>query len=186
MRYLHRSGAALTAVLLVTACGQDLTSPPADSPEATPIDPSIITPFILPRNADWGLYFQSFNQTQTLTARVIHYRNGRVSGQGIFNLPTVGNGLLTLTSASPYGDCIPHASPCGSVTNVPESAVATGTATFLTGLHAGQTVPITLDLHSNLWPNPTNTFDTATLTFCYAAAQCDSYSFYGELHHEPQ
>jgi hypothetical protein len=186
MRQLTRTCALLSALVLAAGCGEDLTSPRQEPVDPTPIDPSIITPFILPAGADWGLYFQSFNQTRTLTARVIHYPGGSITGRGYFAIPLVGSGVLRITSATPYGNCIPQASPCGTVTNVPESAVARGTATFLSGSHAGQAVPFTLDLHSNLWPNPTNTFDAATLTTCYTASRCSAYSFYGELHHEPQ
>jgi hypothetical protein len=186
MRHVPRAYGVLAALLLATACGENPTAPPSDVPDPTPIDPSIITPFILPSGADWGLYFQSFNQTKTLTARVIHYPSGVVNGNGYFAVPLFGTGVLRVTSARPYGNCIPQASPCGTVTNVPESAVARGMATFLSGAHAGQVVPFRLDLHSNLWPNPTNTFDTATLKLCFTSTQCVSQSFYGELHHEPQ
>jgi hypothetical protein len=185
MRSSARSFAVLAGVLLATACGENPTSPDTQAPDPTPIDPSIITPFILPAGADWGLYFQSFNQTKELTARVIHYPSGTVTGRGYFAIPLFGTGVLRVTAASPYGDCIPHASPCGTVTNVPESAVARGTAFFLSGTHAGQVARFRLDLHSNQWPNPTNTFDTATLSVCFTTG-CVSSTFYGELHHEPQ
>jgi hypothetical protein len=186
MRHLSWAPALIGTLLLASACGESPTEPPADLSDPTPIDPSVITPIILPSGADWGLYFQSFNQTRSLTARAIHYPDGTVTGRGIFTLPTVGSGILRVTGATPYGNCIPQASPCGTVTNVPESAITTGTATFLSGSRAGRSFPFTLDLHSNLWPNPTNTFDTATLTFCYTSSRCHSYSFFGELHHEPQ
>lgn len=182
MLRLHRSGALLPLLLLAAACAEAPTGPPTDQPGTTPPDLSVITPFLLPPGADWGLYFVSFNQNRVLNARVIHYPSGSVSGNGSFGIPGAGSGVLRVTGASPYGKCIPEGAPCGTFTNVPESAVATGTATFITG----RRVPFRLDLHSNFWPNPTNTYDTAKLTFCYTSTSCASYSFYGELHHEPQ
>jgi hypothetical protein len=171
----------IPALLLAAACAEGPTAPPTDEPP----DLSVITPFLLPPGADWGLYFVSFNPNRSLNARVIHYPSGAVSGNGSFAIPGARSGVLRVTGAQPYGNCIPNASPCGTVTNVPESAVATGTATFLTG----RRVPFRLDLHSNYWPNPSNIYDTATLAFCtdYSYSSCPvSYSFYGELHHEPQ
>ncbi|PYP62989.1 MAG: hypothetical protein DMD26_15290, partial [Gemmatimonadetes bacterium] len=95
--------------------------------------------------------------------------------------PGVGVGQLRVTSATPYGGYLPNGT---GTSGVPESSIATGTATFLTG----QRVPFTLDLHSNYWPNATNTYDTATLYFCPVATytSCTPYPFFGELHHEPQ
>jgi hypothetical protein len=149
-------------------------------------DLSIITPLILPAGADWGLYFQSFNQTRSLTARVIHYPDGTVTGKGIFTIPLVGTGILRVTGATPYGNCIPRGSPCGEVTNVPESAVATGTVRFLSGPRVGQVRQFTLDLHSTFFPDGTTVFDQAFLKFCSPEISCPSYAFFGELHHEPQ
>ena len=175
----------LGATLLLAACGEPPSAPP-DGPEADRPDLSIITPVILPAGADWGLYFQSFNQTRSLTTRVIHYPDGRVTGSGIFAIPLVGTGILRVAGATPYGNCIPQGSPCGTVTSIPESAVATGTALFLSGPRAGQRVPFTLDLHSTFFPDQTSVFDMATLRFCSASSSCGSYWFFGELHHEPQ
>ena len=67
--------AVLAATLGLAACSEPPTAPP-DGPDADRPDLSIITPVILPAGADWGLYFQSFNQTRSLTARVIHYPDG--------------------------------------------------------------------------------------------------------------
>ena len=102
--------AVLAATLGLAACSESPTSPP-DGPDADRPDLSIITPVILPAGADWGLYFQSFNQTRSLTARAIHYPDGRVTGSGIFAIPLVGTGILRVTGASPYGNCIPRGSP---------------------------------------------------------------------------
>ena len=85
--------AVLAATLGLAACSEPPTAPP-DGPDADRPDLSIITPVILPAGADWGLYFQSFNQTRSLTARVIHYPDGRVTGSGIFAIPLVGTGIL--------------------------------------------------------------------------------------------
>ncbi|MFL5447210.1 MAG: hypothetical protein ACJ8AY_08530 [Gemmatimonadales bacterium] len=177
--------AVLAATLVLAACSETPSAPP-DALDADGPDLRIITPVILPAGADWGLYFQSFNQTRSLTTRVIHYPDGSVSGSGIFAIPLVGTGILRVTGATPYGNCIPQGSPCGTVTNIPESAVATGTARFLSGPRAGQQVPFTLDLHSTFFPDQTSVFDRATLRFCSASSSCRSYSFFGELHHEPQ
>ena len=103
-----------------------------------------------------------------------------------FNIPVVGVGVLRVTGATPYGNGIPQGSPCGTVTKVPESAVVTGSARFLSGLRVGQTVPFTLDLHSTFFPDQTTAFDQAYLNFCSEGSSCPTYQFFGELHHEPQ
>ena len=180
MLLLRRSAGAISLLLAATACSEAPTAPEDDG-LTPPADLSVITPFLLPPGADWGLYFVSFNQNRTLHARVIHYPDGSATGNGSFTVPGGTSGLLRVTSASPYGDCLPNGAPCGTVTNVPESAIARGTATLFTG----RRVPFTLDLHSNYWPT-VNTYDTATLTLCYSSSRCVAYSFYGELHHEPQ
>ncbi|HZA97809.1 MAG TPA: hypothetical protein VE399_03465 [Gemmatimonadales bacterium] len=152
-------------------------APTAPEEEMVPPDPelSVITPLLLPPGADWDMYFVSFNQTRTLHARVIHCPDGSASGTGSFTVSGGPSGYLRITSAEPYGDCLPKGSPCGTVTNVPESAVTRGTATLLTG----RRVPFTLDLHSNFWP-VASTYDTATLTLCYTTANCRSYSVFTE------
>jgi hypothetical protein len=169
------------ALLLLAACTEAPTGPERPKPSATPPDPSLLTPFLLPPGADWGQYFVSFNRDRSLSADVIHYSSGTVSGRGAFAIPGVGVGQLRVTSATPYGGYLPNGT---GTSGVPESSIATGTATFLTG----QRVPFTLDLHSNYWPNATNTYDTATLYFCPVATytSCTPYPFFGELHHEPQ
>jgi hypothetical protein len=177
---LRRPAAIVPLLLLAVACAESPTAPENDS-LTTPPDLSVITPLLLPPGADWGLYFVSFNQTKSLNARVIHYPDGSAKGNGAFAVPGGINGLLRITSAVPYGNCLPNGAPCGTVTNVPESAITKGVATLLTG----RQVPFTLDLHSNYWPT-VSTYDTAKLTLCYTSTRCKSYSFYGELHHEPQ
>jgi hypothetical protein len=69
---------------------------------------------------------------------------------------------------------------------VPESAVATGTVRFLSGPRVGQVRRFTLDLHSTFFPDGTTVFDQAFLKFCRPENSCPTYSFFGELHHEPQ
>jgi hypothetical protein len=181
-RALRRTTLLALLLGLAAACSEGPTAPPTDQLPSVRPEPSIITPFLLPSGADWGLYFGSFNPNRALNARVIHYPSGAVAGNGYFTIPRTASGVLRITSADPYDDCIPNSSPCGTVTNVPESAVTTGTALLI----SGRRIPFTLDLHSNYWPNPTNTYDTATLSLCYSSTNCVSYSFYGELHHEPQ
>jgi hypothetical protein len=181
-RTLLKASLLFPVLWLAAACTEGPTGPTREQSRPGRPDPSVITPFLLPPGADWGLYFGSFNRDRALNARVIHYPSGSVTGNGSFTVPRATSGVLRVTGATPYGDCIPHGSPCGTISNVPESAVATGTALLITG----KRVPFTLDLHSTFWPNPTNTFDTAKLTLCYRSTKCVSYSFYGELHHEPQ
>jgi len=185
MQTWRRRSALAAGLVIVAACTDSPTAPPSQ-PDPTPADLSVITQFILPAGADWGLYFQSFNQSKSLTARVIHYPNGSVTGSGIFTIPLVGTGVLRVAEADPYGNCIPQGSPCGTITNVPESAVARGMAWFFSGPRAGQRVPFTLDLHSTFFPDQTSTFDMAFLKFCSAESSCPVHDFFGELHHEPQ
>src|SRR5215208_7107696 len=185
MRFCSRRSLLAAALLVSAACSDSPTAPPSQ-PDPDPADLSIITPVILPAGADWGLYFQSFNQTRSLTARVIHYPDGTVTGSGIFTIPLVGVGILRVTGATPYGNCIPRGSPCGTVSNVPESAVATGTVRFLSGPRVGQVRRFTLDLHSTFFPDGTSVFDQAFLKFCSSGTSCPTYGFFGELHHEPQ
>jgi hypothetical protein len=184
MHVYRRSSALVASLVIAAACTDGPTAPPSE-PEPTPADLSVITPFILPAGADWGLYFQSFNQTRSLTTRVIHYPDGTVTGSGYFVIPLVGSGTLRVTGAEPYGDCLPQGTPCDATHTVPESAVATGTARFLSGPSLGQQVPFTLDLQSTFWPT-TSTFDMASLKFCSRESTCTAYGFFGELHHEPQ
>src|SRR5215213_3801158 len=168
---------AILLLLLAAACAEAPTAPEND-PVTTEPDLSVITPLLLPPGADWGLYFISFNQTRALHARVIHYPDGSATGDGSFAVPGRASGLLRITSATPYGNCLPNGAPCGTITNVPESAVTKGVAILATG----RQVPFTLDLHSNYWPT-VGTYDVATLSLCYTSSRCVSYSFYGELHH---
>jgi hypothetical protein len=183
MRPCRRRSAVAAALIVAAACTDGPTAPPRDP---DPADLSVISRFILPAGADWGLYFQSFNQTRSLTTRVIHFPDGSVTGSGIFTIPLVGTGILRMTGATPYGNCIPRGSPCGTITNVPESAVATGTVRFLSGPRVGQVRPFTLDLHSTFFPDQTTVFDRAFLKFCSSESSCPTYDFFGELHHEPQ
>jgi hypothetical protein len=176
---LRRITTIIPVLLLATACSDAPTAP--DDAEIAPPELSAITPFLLPPGVDWGLYFLSFNQTRTLQARVIHYPDGSARGNGAFTVPGGRSGVLRITSAVPYGNCLPNGAPCGTITDVPESAVTRGVATLATG----RRVPFTLDLHSNYWPT-VSTYDTATLTLCYTSDRCVNYAFYGELHHEPQ
>jgi hypothetical protein len=179
MPYLRGSTAGASILLLVAACTEAPTEP--SETVTAPPELSVITPLLLPPGADWGLYFVSFNQDRTLHTRVIHYPDGSATGDGAFVLPDGRSGVLRVTSASPYGDCLPNGAQCGEITNVPESAVVTGWAR----LGTGRRIPFTLDLHSNYWPT-VSTYDTATLTLCYTSRRCVDYMFFGELHHEPQ
>jgi hypothetical protein len=147
MLLLRRIATTIPAVLLGTACSESPTGPD-EHPVSPASELSVITPFLLPPGADWGLYFVSVNQTRTLQARVIHYPDGSARGNGAFTVPGGRSGGLRIPSAVPYGNCLPNGAPCGTITDVPESAVTRGVATLATG----RRVPFTLDLHSNYWP----------------------------------
>ena len=173
-----RATALAATLLIAAACNESPTAPSLENPPEKP-DLSIITPLILPAGADWGLYFQSFNSTRSLTTRVIHYQDGTVTGRGIFTIPLVGTGILRVTGATPYGNCIPQGSPCGTISNVPESAVATATVRFLSGPRVGQIRQFTLDLHSTFFPDQTTVFDQAFLNFCRPEAAAPPTNFSG-------
>jgi hypothetical protein len=130
--HLRRLSALFGVLLIGAGCSEGPTAP---EEQAAPPDPelSVITPLLLPPGADWGLYFVSFNRTRTLHARAIHYPDGSARGTGSFTVAGGPSGFLRITSAEPYGDCLPTGSPCGTVTDVPESAVTRGTATLLNG-----------------------------------------------------
>jgi hypothetical protein len=179
MSFLRVPASGIGIVLLATACAEAPTAP--SETVSPPPELSVITPLLLPPGADWGVYFVSFNQDRSLNARVIHYPDGSATGNGSFVVPGRRSGVLRVTSATGYGDCLPNGAECGEITNVPESALVTGIATLATG----QQLPFTLDLHSNFWPT-VSTYDEATLTLCYTSRRCVDYYFFGELHHEPQ
>jgi hypothetical protein len=183
MRRTCRHGTLLVPLLFFAfACSDSPTAPPATQLAPVPPERSILTPFILPPGADWGHYFVSFNRDRTLDVSVIHYPSRAPSGRGTVAIPQVGIGLLFVTSAAadPTQGCTPDGSPCGTFSNVPEGSNSSGIA-FLNGRPG----TFALHLQSNYWPNPTNTYDTATLTLCVPATVCRSYDFAGELHHEP-
>jgi hypothetical protein len=108
-------------------------------------------------------YFQSFNQTRSLTTRVIHYPDGRVTGIGIFALPLAGQGSYGSSGRALTGTASPREVPA--------------TAFFLSGPRAGQQVPFTLDLHSTFFPDQTTVFDMATLSFCSGSSSCGGIRF---------
>ena len=72
-----RGRAVLAATLGLAACSESPTSPP-DGPDAEHgrTSASSLRSFCRP-GADWGLFFQSFNQTRSLTARAIQGLSGR-------------------------------------------------------------------------------------------------------------
>lgn len=169
-------------VFAAFACSESPTTPTRPPLAPEPPERSILTPFILPPGADWGHYFASFNRDRTLDVSVIHYPSGAASGGGTVAIPYVGIGVLRVTSAAadPSQGCTPESSPCGTFSTVPEGSNSSGVA-----IVDGRPGTFALHLQSNHWPNPTNTYDTATLTLCAAATGCRSFEFYGELHHEP-
>jgi hypothetical protein len=169
-------------VLVALACSESPTAPPQRmTPDVS--ERTILAPFILPRGADWGHYFVSFNRDQSLDVDVIHYAdpnpNGRMTGRGAFAIPRVGVGVLYVLggSADPAQGCTPENRVCDGTTG-PESSYSYGFAAV-----KGRRGSFTLHLESNYWPNPKNTYDTATLTLCLTT--CNDYVFFGELHHEP-
>jgi len=180
----YRLVLSLSTLFVAAACADNPVAPPTSRPTIpAAADPSILTPILLPPGADWGLYFISFNRNRSLAAEVTHDQtSGAASGRGTFLIPGFGSGVLQITSAETYGGYVPNGQ---GTSGVPESAHTSGVA-LLSG-PVPRYLPFTLDLHSNYWPNPENTFDTATLSFpgCGAPVGC-TFSFFGELHHEPQ
>ena len=170
------------------ACSDNSPTAPSSARLApAPPERSIVTPFILPPGADWGHYFASFNRDRTLDVSVIHYPSGAASGGGTVAIPGLGIGLLKVTWAAadpsqgctPEGAAMPATGTC-AYPNAPEGSNSSGVA-----IVHGRLGSFALHLQSNYWPNPTNTYDTATLTLCLATTGCRTYDFYGELHHEP-
>jgi hypothetical protein len=179
------------ALLFASACSDSLTGP--SRPQIAPIaaEPSfgIFTPLLLPPGAKWGHSFVSFNPDRRLAVNVVQYPDGRVRGRGIFIIPGVGAGTLTVTAIeSTSADCVPWGTPCADAPEpkIPESSTVSGV-----GLINGAPMTFTLEMQSHLWPaegsDPwTDTdYDTATLTICTTPASCTTTEFYGELHHEP-
>jgi hypothetical protein len=180
------------AFVLASACSDSPTAP--SRPRLTPIpaQPGIFTPILLPAGAKWGHYFVSFNTDRSLSAEVIQYYDGHVSGRGSFVIPGVGTGTLEVTKIeSTSSDCVPYGTPCAEAPEpkIPESSTVSGVGRMgLTPL------TFTLDLQSHLWPppgtglpprpDPGTNYDTATLTICTIEG-CTTTTFYGELHHEP-
>jgi hypothetical protein len=179
------------ALLLASACSDSPTAPARPQLAPVPAEPSfgIFTPLLLPPGAKWGHSFVSFNPDRRLAVNVVQYPDGRVSGRGIFVIPGVGAGTLTVTTIeSTSADCVPWGTPCADAPEpkIPESSTVSGV-----GLINGAPMTFTLELESHLWPaegsDPwTDTdYDTATLTICTTPATCTTTTFYGELHHEP-
>jgi hypothetical protein len=179
------------ALVLASACSDSPTAPSRPQLAPIPAGPSfgIFTPFIFPAGAKWGHYFVSFDPDKRLAADVIQYYDGRVGGRGIFVIPGVGVGRLTVTKIeSTSADCVPWGTPCANAPEpkIPESSTVSGV-----GLINGAPMTFTLKLQSHLWPaegtDPwTDTdYDTATLTICRTPTSCTTTTFYGELHHEP-
>lgn len=168
--------------LFALACSDSPTAPPTPQP-ITPqaAERTILAPFILPAGADWGHYFVSFDRDRSLDVDVIHYPDGHATGQGLFAIPLVGIGSLKVTGATADASqgCVPESSPCPGANGTPEGSDSFGVA--IVNGHVGG---FTLHFTSNHWPNPTNTFDVATLTLCFATCSAPI-DFHGELHHEP-
>lgn len=177
---------SLAAIVFVAACADNPVGPTAAPARPTipaAADPSIITPLLLPPDADWGHYFVSFNSDRQLAANVIHYPSERATGHGTFVIPGFGTGALQVAGA--YADPTNGYLPNGSATGtVPEGSHSWGIAVLAGPIP--RYLPYTLDLHSNFWPNPQNVYDTATLTFTNCGAASCTFTFFGELHHEPQ
>lgn len=178
-------------MLLASACADSRTAPapPRPTPLATEPGVGLFTPLLLPAGAKWGHYFVSFNPDRHLTAEVIQYSDGRVSGRGLFIIPGVGSGTLTVTRIeSTSADCVPWGTPCGEA---PEPRIPEGSTVSGVGLVNGTPMTFTLELQSHLWPadgaDPwaDTDYDTAVLTICTTPSSCTTTTFYGELHHEP-
>lgn len=182
---------AVPALLVVSACSDSPTAPARPRLAPIPAEPSfgVFTPIILPAGAKWGHYFTSFNTDRSLAADVIQYSDGRVGGRGIFAIPGVGFGTLTVTRIeSTSADCVPWGTPC---TEAPEPKIPESSTVSGVGLINGAPMTFTLELESHLWPAEGSDpwadtdYDTATLTICTTPTSCTTTTFYGELHHEP-
>ena len=170
--------AVLAATLGLAACSEPPTAPP-DGPDADRPDLSIITPVILPAGSGLGALFPELQPDQIADCPGDSLSGRLVTGSGIFAIPLVGTGYPPGLRGHSLRQLHSSGESLGTVTNIPESAVATGTARFLSGPRAGQQVPFTLDLHSTFFPDQTSVFDRATLRFCSASSSCSSYSFFG-------
>jgi hypothetical protein len=182
---------AVPALLLASACTDSPTAPIRPRIGPLQADPTfgIFTPLLLPPGAKWGHSFVSFDPDKRLAVNVVQYHGGRVGDRGIFAIPDVGVGTLTVTKIeSTSADCVPWGTPCADAPEpkIPESSTSSGV-----GLINGVPMTFTLELQSHLWPEQgsdpwTDTdYDTAKLTICTTPARCTTTEFLGELHHEP-
>lgn len=98
------------ALALASACADSPTALSRPQIAPVPAEPSlgIFTPLLLPPGAKWGHSFVSFNPDRRLAVNVVQYPDGRVRGRGIFIIPGVGAGTLTVTRIeSTSADCVP-------------------------------------------------------------------------------
>ena len=190
------------AMLTISACSDSPIAPaaPMQAPEAP--DLGLFTWLLLPKGAQWGLYFNSYYGDGSLNVKVIHYPttpgtqdrpdvSNKVTGSGSFSIPLAKlSGTLQPTSAVGDGTCVPWGVPCDPKPFpvwIPEGATVTGGAVV-----NGKATRFLLILKSTQYPDRSSDPDKATLRFCSSpdaanptACGTAAYNFSGELHHEP-
>ena len=199
-------------LLTVSACSEAPIAPSAAMQAPDAPDLGLLTWYYLPKGAQWALIFDSQYGDGSLRARVYHYptspgtpdpvgtvdRPNKVEGSGSFSISgTKLSGTLTPISAVGDGTCVPWGLPCdpaspwhqphyynGVLTIVPEAATVTGRAVV-----NRKATNFVLELHSTQYPDRSSIRDWATLRFCSDLAvptTCGAtYTFHGQLHHEP-
>ncbi|PYP78733.1 MAG: hypothetical protein DMD35_10420 [Gemmatimonadetes bacterium] len=197
-------------MLTVSACSDSPIAPAA--PMATPDAPDLglFTWLLLPRGAQWALYFNSSSGDGSMNVKVIHYPTtagtqdpvgtiaspNKVTGSGSFSLPGPKlSGTLQPTSFVGDGKCVPWGTPCDPAADgytpfpviIPEEGTVTGGAVV-----NAKATKFLLILKSTGYPDRSSDPDKATLRFCSApdpanptACGTAAYNFAGELHHEP-
>ena len=198
------------AMLTVSACSESPVAPttPMVAPGAP--DLGLFTWLLLPRGAQWALYFNSYYGDGSLDVKVIHYPTSagtqdpvgttaapnKVTGSGSFSLPGPRlSGSLKPTSFVGDGTCVPWGTPCDPSAPgytsfpviIPEGGTVTGDAVV-----NKKATKFLLILKSTQYPDRNSDPDKATLRFCSSpdaanpsACGTAEYKFSGELHHEP-
>ena len=201
------------AMLTVSACSESPVAPVAPAAPMVASDApdlGLFTWLLLPRGAQWALYFNSSSGDGSLDVKVIHYPTtagtqdpvgtidapNKVTGSGSFSIAgTKLSGTLKPTSFVGDGTCVPWGTPCDSSAPgytpfpviIPEAGTVTGDAVV-----NKKATKFLLILKSTQYPDRSSDPDKATLRFCSSpdagnptACGMAEYKFSGELHHEP-
>ena len=198
------------AVLTVSACADSPIAPTSSIEAPTAPDLGLFTWLLLPRGAQWALYFNSSYGDGSLNVKVVHYPTtagtqdpvgtttapNKVTGSGSFSLPGPKlSGTLQPTSFVGDGTCVPWGTPCDTNAPgytpfpviIPEEGTVIGGAVV-----NGKATKFLLILKSTQYPDRSSDPDKATLRFCSApdaanptACGTAAYNLSGELHHEP-